>query len=159
MNANKKSLGHIFDPSLRLVVPLFQRPYVWKQEANWLPLWESIQDVAERRLNNVPRPHFLGAIVLDQLKTPTGDIDTRQIIDGQQRMTTFQVVLAALRDRCKAAGDDRYHKAFAKLTTNEVPLSDEADDVFKIWPTRPVRGFQVAKSPAKIGVANASTNT
>ena len=135
MNANKKSLGHIFDPSLRLVVPLFQRPYVWKQEANWLPLWESILDVAERRLNGTPRPHFLGAIVLDQMKTSTGDIDTRQIIDGQQRMTTFQVVLAALRDRCKEAGDDRYHKAFAKLTTNEIPLSDEADDVFKIWPT------------------------
>src|SRR3954454_16936292 len=135
MQANKRSLGHIFDPSLRLVVPLFQRPYVWKQEANWLPLWESIQDVAERRLNNAPRPHFLGAIVLDQLKTPTGDIDTRQIIDGQQRMTTFQLVLAALRDRCKAGGDERYHKAFSKLTTNEVPLSDEADDVFKVWPT------------------------
>jgi len=135
MNANKKSLGHIFDPSLRLVVPLFQRPYVWKQEANWLPLWESIQDVAERRLNGTPCPHFLGAIVLHQMKTGTGDIDTRQIIDGQQRMTTFQVVLAALRDRCKEAGDDRYHKAFAKLTANEIPLSDEADDVFKIWPT------------------------
>ena len=58
MNANKKSLGHIFDPSLRLVVPLFQRPYVWKQEANWQPLWDSIQDVVERRLNNAPRPHF-----------------------------------------------------------------------------------------------------
>ena len=135
MIANKKSLGHIFDPSLRLVVPLFQRPYVWKHEENWLPLWESILDVAERRLNNNPRPHFLGAIVLDQLKTSTGDIDTRQIIDGQQRMTTFQVVLAALRDRCRLAGDDRYHKAFTKLTMNDIPLSDEADDVFKIWPT------------------------
>ena len=54
MNANKKSLGHIFDPNLQLVVPLFQRPYVWKEEANWLPLWESIQDVAERRLNGTP---------------------------------------------------------------------------------------------------------
>ena len=154
MNANKKSLGHIFDPSLRLVVPLFQRPYVWKQEPNWLPLWESIQDVAERRLNNAPRPHFLGAIVLDQMKTSTGDIDTRQIIDGQQRMTTFQVVLAALRDRCKVAGDDRYHKAFAKLTTNEVPLSDEADDVFKIWPTNADRTqFRIvmtAESPEKV---------
>ncbi len=135
MNANKKSLGNIFDPSLRLVVPLFQRPYVWKHEENWMPLWESIQDVTERRLNDKPRPHFLGAIVLDQLQTSTGDIDTRQIIDGQQRMTTFQLILTALRDLCKAAGDDRYHKAFAKLTTNDVPLSDEPDDVFKIWPT------------------------
>lgn len=154
MNANKKSLGHIFDPSLRLVVPLFQRPYVWEQEANWLPLWESIRDVAERRLNNNPRPHFLGAVVLDQLKTSTGDIDTRQIIDGQQRMTTFQLVLAALRDRCKAAGDDRYFKAFAKLTTNEIPLSDEPDDVFKIWPTNAdrnsFRGVLMAGSPDKV---------
>lgn len=154
MNANKKSLGNIFDPSLRLVVPLFQRPYVWRQEENWLPLWESIQDVAERRLNNSPRPHFLGAIVLDQLKTSTGDIDTRQIIDGQQRMTTFQLVLAALRDRSKAAGDERYHKAFAKLTTNEVPLSDEADDVFKIWPTNAdrnhFRAVLTAGSPDKV---------
>jgi hypothetical protein len=154
MNANKKSLGNIFDPSLRLVVPLFQRPYVWKQEANWLPLWESIQEVAERRLNNAPRPHFLGAIVLDQLKTPTGDIDTRQIIDGQQRMTTFQLVLAALRDRCKAAGDERYQKAFAKFTMNEVPLSDEADDVFKIWPTNAnrtqFRSVMTAGSPEKV---------
>jgi len=154
MNANKKSLGHIFDPSLRLVVPLFQRPYVWEQEANWEPLWDSIQDVVERRLNNAPRPHFLGAIVLDQLKTSTGDIDTRQIIDGQQRMTTFQVVLAALRDRCKAAGDERYTKAFAKLTTNEIPLSDEADDVFKIWPTNvdrsQFRSVMTAGSPEAV---------
>jgi len=135
MNANKKSLSNIFDPSLRLVVPLFQRPYVWKQDRNWQPLWESIKEVAERRLDNKPRTHFLGAIVLDQMKVSTGDIDTRLIIDGQQRMTTLQILLAALRDLCKAAGDDRYFKAFSKLTTNDVPLSDEADDEFKVWPT------------------------
>ena len=51
MNANKRSLGQIFDPSIRLVVPLFQRPYVWEQEKNWEPLWESIREVAERRLD------------------------------------------------------------------------------------------------------------
>lgn len=154
MNANKKSLGHIFDPSLRLVVPLFQRPYVWRQEANWVPLWESIQEVAERRLNNVPRSHFLGAIVLDQLKTSTGDIDSRQIIDGQQRMTTFQVVLAALRDFAKASGIAPFHKAFTKLTTNDVPLSEEADDVFKVWPTnadrRQFRAVMTAGSPEAV---------
>ena len=84
MNAHKRSLGQIFDPSIRLVVPLFQRPYVWRQERNWEPLWESIQEVAELRLNEKTRTHFLGAVVLDQLKTRTGDIDSRQIIDGQR---------------------------------------------------------------------------
>src|SRR5450755_2715079 len=116
MNAHKRSLGQIFDPSIRLVVPLFQRPYVWQQEKNWEPLWESIHDVAERGLREgtTQRPHFLGAVVLDQLKTPTGDIDSRQVIDGQQRMTTFQVALAAVRDLCRSVGDERFHKAFDK---------------------------------------------
>ena len=136
MQANKRSLGQIFDPSIRLVVPLFQRPYVWEQEKNWEPLWESIHDVAERRLaSGTQRPHFLGAVVLDQLKTRTGDIDSRQIIDGQQRLTTFQIALAAARDVCQSLSNERFHKAFSKLTSNDIPLSDEADDVFKVWPT------------------------
>lgn len=136
MNAHKRSLGQIFDPSIRLVIPLFQRPYVWEQEKNWEPLWESISEAAERRLGGQnQRSHFLGAVVIDQLKTRTGDIDARQVIDGQQRMTTFQVALAAARDLCRAVGNERFFKAFGKLTANDIPLSDEADDEFKVWPT------------------------
>src|SRR5262245_61830204 len=109
MNATKRSLGQIFDPSIRLAVPLFQRPYVWEQEKNWEPLWESVNEAAERRLAGTNhRPHFLGAVVLNQLKTRTGDIDARQVIDGQQRMTTFQIILAAARDACQALGDERF---------------------------------------------------
>lgn len=26
----------------RLVVPLFQRPYVWNRENQWTPLWEDV---------------------------------------------------------------------------------------------------------------------
>lgn len=101
-----------------------------------MPLWESIQDVAERVLaGSTQRPHFLGAVVLDQIKTRTGDIDARQVIDGQQRLTTFQIVLCAARDVCAAVGDERFVRAFSKLTTNDIPLSDEPDDVFKVWPT------------------------
>ena len=141
MNAIKRSLGQIFDPSIRLVVPLFQRPYVWEQEKNWEPLWESMSEAAQRRLaGDNPRSHFLGALVLDQLKTRTGDIDSRQIIDGQQRMTTFQIALAAARDVCRSVGDERFLKAFSKLTANDIPLSDEADDEFKVWPTNLDRG-------------------
>jgi hypothetical protein len=81
------------------------------------------------------RPHFLGTIVLDQLRTGTGKVHLRQIIDGQQRLTTLQLALAAARDLCTRCGEVRYAKAFEKLTVNEVPLSDEPDDVFKVWPT------------------------
>lgn len=40
-------------------------------------------------------PHFLGAIVLDQKMVPTGLISESQVIDGQQRLTTLQLLLDA----------------------------------------------------------------
>ena len=99
MNAKKQNLGNIFDLTTRFIAPLYQRPYVWTQEKNWEPLWQSVLDVTQRRLaNEQSRPYFLGAIVLDQLKTSTGEVEARQIIDGQQRLTTFQIVFAVLRD-------------------------------------------------------------
>lgn len=135
MKVDKLTLNEIFEPTERLEAPLFQRPYVWNRERNWLPLWESIQTVAEKRLAGEPvRPHFLGTIVLDQLKTPTSKTHARQIIDGQQRLTTLQLALAAARDLCRPV-DPRYEKVFGKLTHNDVPLSNEPDDVFKVWPT------------------------
>ncbi len=142
MEVNKRSIEQIFDPTAQLEAPLFQRPYVWRQQRNWLPLWESIQALADKRAEGTnPRPHFLGTVVLDQLPNPVGTITRRQIIDGQQRLTTLQLALAAIRDICKAAGADgspkaaAYQDAFAKLTRNHIPLSDEPDEIFKIFPT------------------------
>jgi len=136
MKAEKLTVERIFDRTERLEAPLFQRPYVWRREPNWLPLWEGIQAVAEKRLaGQLIRPHFLGTIVLDQLGTQTGKIHARQIIDGQQRLTTLQLALAAARDLCKAGGQDRYYLAFKQITDNHAPLCDDPDAVFKVWPT------------------------
>jgi hypothetical protein len=142
MDVNKRTLEKIFDPTEQLEAPLFQRPYVWKQEKNWQPLWDSVQIIADKRLAGVNvHPHFLGTIVLDQLRNPTGTITARQIIDGQQRLTTLQLALAAIRDICRAVSKDpndkvaQYQKTFAKLTHNDVPLSDDPDDIFKVYPT------------------------
>ena len=151
---------HCRRPSRELMTKIIEdkvlktKGYVWRQEENWVPLWESIQDVAERRLNGNPRPHFMGAIVLDQMAVSTGDIDTRQIIDGQQRMTTFQLLLTALRDICGTERSIPLRKAFDKLTKNEVPFSEDADEVFKIWPTNAdrnhFRAVLTAGSPEKV---------
>lgn len=153
MNVNKLTLKKIFDTTERLEAPLFQRPYVWTKDLNWMPLWEAIQAIAEKRIAAAAfRPHFLGTIVLDQIRTPTGNISARQIIDGQQRLTTLQLALAAARDLSRLYGQDQYARAFAKLTDNDVPLSNNADDVFKIWPTNAdredFRQVMRANSPA-----------
>jgi hypothetical protein len=142
VDVTKLTLDKIFDPTVRLEAPLFQRPYVWKRQLNWSPLWKAIRQIADKRFEEINvRPHFLGTVVLDQLKTPTGSLYARQIIDGQQRLTTLQIVLAAIRDICENAGQENFRKAFAKLTDNDTPLSDDPDDVFKVWPTNADRNF------------------
>lgn len=138
MRADKRSVGAIFDHSLRLLAPLFQRPYVWEESSNWVPLWEAIVDVGESRLAGQQRghrPHFLGAVVLDQLPTNVGEIEARQIIDGQQRMTTLQLAIAALRDISTERGLVKYAAAWKKLCINDIPLSENEDEQFKVWPT------------------------
>jgi len=91
MHAEDRALGVVFETTVRLLVPLFQRPYVWKEENNWEPLWDSIRTVADRRASGgTIRPHFLGAIILEQLMTETGEVDAREVIGGQQRLTTLQ---------------------------------------------------------------------
>lgn len=136
MDVNKLMLSRIFDSTERLDAPLFQRPCVWNRDRNWDPLWEAIETLAQKRIaGTAVRPHFLGTIVLDQLRTPPGRVHARQIIDGQQRLTTLQLALAAARDIARLHGQANHEQAFRKLTDNSVPLSTCPEDVFKVWPT------------------------
>jgi hypothetical protein len=136
LKANPHNIGSILSQVLRFVVPLFQRRYVWNKRDHWAPLWADIRKVAERVLSKQPaKPHFLGAIVLDRLANPTGHLETRWLIDGQQRMTTIQLFLEAVCNLCATAGNEDYHKAFLGLTRNDHPLSKEPDQKFKVWPS------------------------
>lgn len=79
----------IFMQPQRLIVPLFQRPYVWNEENRWEPLWNGVVRVTERLLKQPLQrhpPHFLGAVVLQQIQNPIGLMQTRAIINGQTRM-------------------------------------------------------------------------
>ena len=54
----------VFMQPQRLVVPLFQRPYVWNEENQWEPLWNDVVRVTDRVLTQPferHHPHFLGA--------------------------------------------------------------------------------------------------
>jgi len=135
MDANSRNLGVIFDMTLKMMIPLFQRPYVWNEEQNWEPLWSSIKDVAERRYNgSTIRPAFLGAIVLDQMKTKTGEVEARKVIDGQQRLITLQIALLAMRNTCMELDDQNYYESFKRLTENHTPSDNNDLDKYKVWP-------------------------
>lgn len=138
MDVHKSSLLSVFDAKQRLEVPLFQRQYVWSEEQQWLPLWEDIERKFTEALEgrkDTPN-HFLGAMVLDQKQTPTGHVVVRQVIDGQQRLTTLQIFLAAYRDFCKAWGCDALAAECDKFLFNTGMMAKPEVDKFKVWPTQ-----------------------
>lgn len=136
MQAHTHSLDQVFAPVGQIAVPLFQRNYVWEAEKHCLPLWEDIQRLADRYfVGDQSKPHFLGTIVLEQLPFPMGSVPIRQIIDGQQRLITLQILMAAARDLCLERGLENIAERFSSLTKNQLVGKQSTEEQFKVWPT------------------------
>jgi hypothetical protein len=128
----------VFMQPQRLVVPLFQRPYVWNEENQWEPLWNDVVRVADRVLNKPAdkhHPHFLGAVVLQQVQKQTGQMQERTIIDGQQRLTTLQLLLDALHAELLSVKALPAALRIEPLVMNAEPFCSRPEDRFKVWPT------------------------
>lgn len=138
MDTQVRSPQAIFMQPQRLLVPLFQRPYVWNEELQWEPLWKDLERVATRLLqspNTTQAPHFLGAIVLQQLPTPTSDLQQRTVIDGQQRLTTLQLLLDAVHSEIALVGASMPAARLEPLIANGEAFRRQKEDRFKVWPT------------------------
>lgn len=131
------SVGNLFAGEWTYTVPLFQRPYVW-DSACWEPLWDDVTRVAEEACRGLPkvRPHFLGSVVLRQRQTGITEGPRREVIDGQQRLTTLQLLLKAVAD-VLAAGEDTADAArpLRSLLRNEYAPKADLAAAFKVWPT------------------------
>ena len=89
MRAEAKSVKEIFGGGpQKLVVPFFQRRYVWKEE-NWKELLESIEGNREVQV-------FLGSIIIKWGKSR--EPSEAAIVDGQQRLTTISLLTKAIYD-------------------------------------------------------------
>lgn len=137
MDANAIALLDIFEKKMRLEIPMFQRQYVWKQDLQWAPLWEDIsRKFSEFIDGRKDTPvHFLGAMVLDQRQTKTGRVERRSVIDGQQRLTTLQIFLAAFRDFCRQEGLQEFAAECENYTLNSGRMAEPDVEKFKVWPT------------------------
>lgn len=83
IDAHKRTLGEVLQQGQH-IVPRYQRRYAWDSN-NIKDFWSDITDAAE--------PHFLGSMV-----TSGGASTPREVIDGQQRLTTAIISLSVLRD-------------------------------------------------------------
>lgn len=114
MQAFTYELKQIMTPERRYVIPTFQRDYEWTQVGQWELLFEDLDAVADRlgqaranaattganlaKAEKAVAPHFLGAVVCDQMPSPAGGLDLRAVIDGQQRLTTLQLLVRGVLD-------------------------------------------------------------
>lgn len=126
----------VFYNPTRLVVPLFQRPYVWSKETQWAPLWEDIVRLIEViQHHNQNATHFLGAIVIQQVPAALGGLPTWNVIDGQQRLTTLQILLDALHRQLLLRGWDQLAGQILPLIENPSDYRVTEEDRYKLWPT------------------------
>jgi uncharacterized protein with ParB-like and HNH nuclease domain len=131
-----RSIIEIFDGKKRYLIPLYQRQYAWRISPQRELLWEDIERAVERI--NIDRsalsPHFMGAIVVSQIKTFGKQVQAFEIIDGQQRLTTFQLLLSALRD-VAARNGSKYADEVQKYLLNEGVMENANVERYKVWPS------------------------
>ena len=154
MKALTYDLRSMFNLECQLSAPLFQRPYVWQKEEQWEPLWNDIRRIAEALANGQScKPHFLGAVVLEHRAVPLGKPDARWIIDGQQRLTTLQLLMEAVRDLGRDDQRVALQRGQIELLIENRGVS-HPDERFKVWPTnvdRPVyRAIMETANPEEL---------
>ncbi len=130
MQASETKLRQLIEGTKQYVIPLFQRPYSWS-EKQWKTLWS---DVVEQSRHDDGRPHFFGSIVTTPAKSVPQGVGKYLLIDGQQRITTVQVLLAAIRDTAIRLGDAKLHDRIdGQYLTNAY---EEDDERLKVLPTQ-----------------------
>ena len=140
MQANPRTVDKLFDGQSRYIVPMFQRLYVWLEDPQWRTLWEDVTEKAALRLaGKSANPHYLGALIIEGVKpTSAREVTRLLIIDGQQRLTTLQLLLCAFRDQAAGNGWATLERRAGRYVLNADAdvIENPAEEVFKLWPTQ-----------------------
>ncbi|NLY79792.1 MAG: DUF262 domain-containing protein [Lysinibacillus sp.] len=92
IESDKRVLQKIFSPDFWFLIPEYQRSYVWKTE-NIIDLIDDLYYAFTYKNEN---EYFLGSLVLK--RTNNDEFTEYEVLDGQQRLTTFFLMFAVLRD-------------------------------------------------------------
>ncbi|MHA1221702.1 MAG: DUF262 domain-containing protein [Candidatus Heimdallarchaeaceae archaeon] len=104
----------LFKNNLQFLVPKYQRDYSWEKD-KIEDLLEDI-DVARRKKHE----HFMGFIIVSK-KQETED-NIFEIIDGQQRIATFAMLLSVIRDKFADNGFYRNARSIQEILQTSDPV-------------------------------------
>lgn len=85
MKANPLLITNFVNFNEKLIIPFFQRAYVW-EEPQWERLITDMKFVSRTR-----KQYFMGSIILKEVRNEDGQLIGQTIVDGQQRLTTFAI--------------------------------------------------------------------
>jgi len=89
-------------------IPRFQRPYSWEKT--------HVEDFWDDAITSEDPDYFIGSFVIFP---ESNDSDTFMIVDGQQRLTTITLLLAAIRNALHAVGYGELAKGIQKRIETE----------------------------------------
>ena len=137
MRANPQHPQRLFGHPVHYEIPAFQRRYVWRQDEQWEPLWDDVEELARSIMDEgATEPHFMGAVVLQQMDFATATIERRIVVDGQQRLTTLQLLMDAIQEVLEDGEHSTPSRRLSRLVANEEEYRDgNPDHAFKVWPT------------------------
>lgn len=148
MQPSKTTVTGLFATPHQYQIPIFQRGYVWTLEKQVAPLWADIQDRANALQEQQaqlakgsagaqkPLPkHFLGSIVMTPVPNAFGRVSAFEVIDGQQRSTTLQLLLLAFRLAAQKLTNSPIPQMLEGLIENRGPFQ-RPEDHYKVWPTQ-----------------------
>ena len=123
LNVDQKSIYALLsDRKADYIIPDYQRPYAWDEDS-CQTLWDDIfsfaipdNDATKFDMND---EYFLGSIV-----TFENDKKQKEVIDGQQRLTTFMLLLRAFYDRFTKM-QDQGSKDFSERIASCIWKTDE----------------------------------
>jgi uncharacterized protein with ParB-like and HNH nuclease domain len=92
IDSDKEILQNIFSTKFWFVIPEYQRSYVWQIDN----IQELIEDLHFAYTHKPEHEYFLGSLVLK--RTQNQNFAEYEVLDGQQRLTTFFLMFAVLRD-------------------------------------------------------------
>jgi hypothetical protein len=120
MKAREGTFRDLMTQDRQFRVPLYQRHYRWRtdqQDDLWKDIVEQYRAIGLEG-TDVSR-HFIGSVVaVAQEADPLHDFRDFRIVDGQQRLTTLSVALAALRDVAAKEDESQFERLNAKYLIN-----------------------------------------
>ncbi|MGA5566110.1 GmrSD restriction endonuclease domain-containing protein [Streptomyces platensis] len=114
-------------------VPLYQRTYSWT-ERQLGQLWADILEQAELlESGDRASTHFLGSVVLAPSPQNEATFPRWLVVDGQQRLTTLSLALAAIRDHLAETQPDEAERINEEYLINK---RRSGTDHFRLLPTQ-----------------------